>query len=933
MVTAPTPQPDKAPIPATPSQTEIATILKDRKMVKKRVSELEEEIRTIPLPASPVPVLTKSPHGSYFAHISPSVLKQKTEAVDSPMMPVLLRSTSSKQVEENEDLRTVPRVEANGGEVLVGDETEERVPAGELPTVEGPTPDDEARLDHEEEQFVSVNESMSDERALGDPHVGSTNTKIEELASALATVEISALSAAEDVPGLSEPLLDSSNDLQEKRDDRTVEEVESVSPVEEDIGNDESTQIHTESQTERRDSALHIPLPPSPAMAAVSLPDSTEAETVTEATVVAPPAVYSKEPPRRHRLLAQSTGSKAKSVDAKPVQTKKAAVPRKPAVPPPPAKARAPAAIERKTFKPSTTAARAASKPIVAKAALPVKAAPPPSDGEQAFEQVTAGSRADGQVQTGATVAIRPSDKAPIPPRVGLGKGSTAPAIVARSVSAASSSTQSSKTASTIPVKPPVPKAPVPRAAKSSNPPPATASTTGATIGATTSRTVKTHASVTIPPVRADRIRRKAPLPSFKPTKGNTQGSIMGKGTVSTGRPPLKVSATLANRVARVKPESVPLPLSPGEKAKLPPKDIPLPKSPIHATQKSDDDLRILLEAYEKEVTVIAPRADVTGVQASASGTGLNEMVLDDETSLMDEAARHHDEDDVCDQEEEEEEVEEVEQVECDGGEEDYQEDKETTDTLGTGYPAGSFARDTTTVSRPMDIPTSILVSPVAATRGSSLKSSPISVSLPRALSPVLTTEIPPASPEYDVQPIPHVIATGDGQKGLHAAPVYPTQLIDVGSPGDLPSPFLKSAQRLEYIVQTNLSSPASSNFISKATTRGPPSMTDSDSDDDLDGITSNLGQQQPRHAGRHNKPHSVQNPSADLVELSASSRPAHGERKDVSTPIKGAEILLAKVIGTQGTVKGISTPSTRSVLSARDANRSDSSMEGDEEV
>lgn len=697
-------------------------------------------------------------------------------------------------------------------------------------------------------------------------------------------------------------------------------------PVREEIDNAKAAE-------ERRQSALHIPLPSSPVKESMSLPEVAEEEPEAEAAVIPPPAVYPKEPLPRPRLLAQTTGSKAKIVEAKPMPARKAAVPRKPPVPPPPARARAPVAVERKTFKPTTAAARATVQPPTAVVAVPSKAADKPTIAKEVPKTYAAlHSSTNTKSTVPADVApSRTTAKASAAPRVGLGigKSSAAPAVVARSVSAASASTASTKGASSIPPKPPVPKASSVKApitskvevAKTTKPPipPMTASTTAST------RTAKPHAAVTIPPVRAEKLRRKAPLPSFKPTKGKPAPSIMGKGTVSTGRAPLKVSTTLANTVARVKPESVPLPLSPGEKAKLPPKDIPLPRSPVRRNQgavgsqheevevgkerRGDVDDQIpakdedVVMDVEKEVPQIQRQSTCEDAQEKEEIRSDNEEGFDAEEEVVE------------DEEEEEDEVEEVEEK-----------------------PGDRFTLATAT--RPISIPFSPnLASPGTFAKSSSLKSSPILVSLPRALSPVLTTDVPPESPSPTSRSFGDIEQIAKPQQNGHAhaagwdSPVAGDKLVDAGSPGDIPSPFLRSA--LQYTTRTIIESPyASSHFISKATTRAPPSDSDTESEEDLDGISTNLGRGS-RGDSRSKKTYRVEEVSASLVELSASSRPAHGERKDVSTPIKGAEVLLAKLVGggVNGTPKSgqMGTPSTRSVLSARDANRSGSGSEGAE--
>ena len=92
-----------------------------------------------------------------------------------------------------------------------------------------------------------------------------------------------------------------------------------------------------------------------------------------------------------------------------------------------------------------------------------------------------------------------------------------------------------------------------------------------------------------LPPVKKERVRLKPPLPSFRPTRGGG----MSASTSSVAH-------------ARVKPESIPLPLSPGEKAKLPPKDIPLPRSPIRSVSSST---LASMPAVTKEYNTVSPNS------------------------------------------------------------------------------------------------------------------------------------------------------------------------------------------------------------------------------------------------------------------------------------------------------------------------------------
>ncbi|WVW85778.1 hypothetical protein I302_107816 [Kwoniella bestiolae CBS 10118] len=80
---------------------------------------------------------------------------------------------------------------------------------------------------------------------------------------------------------------------------------------------------------------------------------------------------------------------------------------------------------------------------------------------------------------------------------------------------------------------------------------------------------------VTLPPAKKEKVVRKAPLPSFRPTRGTTSGTAS-----------LKASTSSVTSVrAKVKPEMIKLPESPFKPSDLPlppsPHEVPLPHSPL----------------------------------------------------------------------------------------------------------------------------------------------------------------------------------------------------------------------------------------------------------------------------------------------------------------------------------------------------------------
>ncbi|ORY35360.1 clasp N terminal-domain-containing protein [Naematelia encephala] len=111
-------------------------------------------------------------------------------------------------------------------------------------------------------------------------------------------------------------------------------------------------------------------------------------------------------------------------------------------------------------------------------------------------------------------------------------------------------------------------------------------------------------AQVTLPPVKTEKVKRKPPLPSFRPVSKTASTSTE---TSSSAAKPLAAStssiASAAGRVgehkevvakvkgmvAKVRPETIPLPPSPAERAKLSPAHVPPPQSPIASSPRPDE--------------------------------------------------------------------------------------------------------------------------------------------------------------------------------------------------------------------------------------------------------------------------------------------------------------------------------------------------------
>ena len=867
------------------------------------MEELEEEIRTKSQPSSPVVIPMPSP--KHTAHLSPLASKKialSSGGSDSPLLPVLLRSTASRghekdAGEDNEDLRNVQR-EADEGNMTILDTTQP-----------GSGCSSDAVTSQEEERPVGISESAQTEGPAAEmevedaPSVPATGDSLQ-VSEAQPPVESAPRSEALDghesaareisAPEVAEEqIADRAADGSKHEEGETVpdnaeedmgqiaqEEVANVGSAAsdviqrqsaKDVENDEHevgsrNEGEAKDEEEHLDLARQVPLPGSPTAAPKTLPEVDDADDALPAPLVVPKANWPKEAPPRPRIVSQNTGSRNAAAESTGA-TRRTAVPRKPPVPPPPVRVKAPI-IERKTFKPTTAASRAAT----AKPPLPVSA---PKTVLASSTTSASGQSAPMPNPTKADVTkSAPTFKssAPAAARVNPGKTSTAPAVISRPISASGTSNTTSRATSTVPPKPPVPKV-VPTKitkAESSKPIARPVDSTSAAASKAVRPAVKQSAQVAIPPVRQEKIRRKAPLPSFKPVRTKDKEATTGPSISAKARSQASLTvSTGATLRARVKPEAIPLPMSPSEKAKLPPKDIPLPRSPVRPSY-----------ALEEE-----PRDYVA-----------RSYVGDGDESIY----------------------EEPEPVEI---KEPLREPANMAEDVATEPMAMVAQRneESATALHPVVQP-------------SSLKSSPILVSQPRALSPVLTTTLPPASPT-PVSPSTARLETiavsapdaADNDHEAFRSPLASRKLVDAPSPGEIPSPFLNAAGRPfkpSLFPGNHYTSPES-----KSTT-APAEDSGSEDGQDLDRLTTTLGQER-RPGGtplrpKHGLSDELVETEADLMELSASSRPAHGERKDVSTPGKAAEILLAKIVGINGTPKDVaSSPSlsARVALSTRDAN------------
>ena len=306
--------------------------------------------------------------------------------------------------------------------------------------------------------------------------------------------------------------------------------------------------------------------------------DEPVAAVITQPVTFAPVSLGA---PPTASTLASSTSTRSskpshpsESATRKPSASANPA-PRKPPVPS--ARTTKPVAIERKAFKPTSRSAQPAS------IAPAPRAAKPPAPLARTATQSSTGSK------SAATSKHVP------PP--------------AKALSASSSSTLGL-------AHEPTPKVPLTKAGMGDKPVDALkpALKTGHSLTAPTKASLQRAASAThhapapavpkvAPPppvvagVKKDRVKLKAPLPSFRPTRGAafaTKSTTDGAGkpasrsvsgsSLAASTTSVKGASQAKHCVAKVNPESVPLPISPAEKAKLPPQAIPLPRSPLAET-------------------------------------------------------------------------------------------------------------------------------------------------------------------------------------------------------------------------------------------------------------------------------------------------------------------------------------------------------------
>ncbi|WWC71733.1 uncharacterized protein I206_105691 [Kwoniella pini CBS 10737] len=243
---------------------------------------------------------------------------------------------------------------------------------------------------------------------------------------------------------------------------------------------------------------------------------------------------------------AQLTANNTRPVPAASKTRIAGTVTRKPPVPTARTTARAVSApVLRKAFKPTSlsapTAASAARVAAISKPASATTAVSKP------LVATSTTSKAPSASTTSASNTTKPTLNGST-----SSKPSTAP-VRARVVSA-----QIVKHEPKITTKPPIPpNQPLPKAA------------TRVVSGPKTMRPPTAH--VTLPPVKKEKVVRKAPLPSFRPTRGATSGTASLKASTSS-----VVSVGTAGGRAKVKPENIKLPESPFKT----PTEVPLPPSP-----------------------------------------------------------------------------------------------------------------------------------------------------------------------------------------------------------------------------------------------------------------------------------------------------------------------------------------------------------------
>ncbi|OCF57433.1 hypothetical protein L486_04891 [Kwoniella mangroviensis CBS 10435] len=433
-----------------------------------------------------------------------SPLPAQVVSMDSPLMPILIRSTSGD-------------VKANENESDIIDMKEDVYPASPLK---------QANAD-EEKRTVEVASKIE----LPDSPVKASvelETETEEI---LKEAKVDRpLSSVADVQQIDE------------------EEVEKEKVDETEIREEEKDQIHEEEGDTGEDATQMESSVDTAAMIAKEIPAEGKVGDVPE-IVHESKASTSDVPVRNAPVLAKTESRKpaAPAISSSLETTKPAPGPIKPKVvarkPPIPsartATTRAVSApVVRKPFKPTSltapTAASAARAAALTKPAQATTAVSKPSVATSTTAKVTVAS---GHSTVKSTTLSGSTSSKP----------STAPVARARVVSAQI--------------------APKPEPKVSNKPPlPAAARAPTRVVSAPKKPTITSH--VTLPPVKKEKVVRKAPLPSFRPTRG---GAPTTSGTSS-----LKASTSSMTSVrAKVKPDMIKLPDSPFK-----PNDVPLPPSP-----------------------------------------------------------------------------------------------------------------------------------------------------------------------------------------------------------------------------------------------------------------------------------------------------------------------------------------------------------------
>lgn len=291
---------------------------------------------------------------------------------------------------------------------------------------------------------------------------------------------------------------------------------------------------------------------------------------VPAASTPTAPAVAAPAPMPVDKPATEPTTASAKAPTARAEPLAKALVPAPPRKPPVPTAASArprpvASAIERKPFRPMT-AAQAAKSPVKALLVKSEEKRPEPA-------------------------AAKPREEVKRPE-------SAATTISKSSISASAPNAAASALAENAAARP----APSRAASKPSTltaPTKASAQRAGAAAPQTSSQTSKPATVVAaalsaLPPVRKEKVRLKAALPSFRPVRQNAlaptkagndkqAASLASSKSSSTGmvsaKPPVVVG--MKKGIARVKPESIPLPDSPIKMAEFKAAEVPLPPSPL----------------------------------------------------------------------------------------------------------------------------------------------------------------------------------------------------------------------------------------------------------------------------------------------------------------------------------------------------------------